>query len=178
MFCRTVESCCYRRHFTCRHIIHASSTFVFTDFIRFISQPTVEREENRSINADSVNKLKHILHECDLNSWLCRSHFTEGNRDTLRAFTTKQTFWNDRWISVERRSSKESSSFPWISPEWSWCLDCFFFLPVASDHRTGAPDSRSLHLQWEKLQLLCVRNGEPSLYGQISLCLFHFISIM
>lgn len=50
-----------------------------------------------------------------------------------------------------------------------------FCVSAASDHRDGSSDSRLLHLQRERVQLLCVRNGEQSLCCQISVCVQHFI---
>lgn len=46
---------------------------------------------------------------------------------------------------------------------------------AASDHRAGAADSRSLHVQREQLQLLRVRRGEPGLHVQIPLCMFRLM---
>lgn len=51
----------------------------------------------------------------------------------------------------------------------------FFSLSAASDHRVGAADSRSLHLQREGLQLLRIRSREQGFHVQISFCLLHFI---
>lgn len=50
-----------------------------------------------------------------------------------------------------------------------------FCVSAASDHRDGSSDSRLLHLQRERVQLLRVRNGEQSLCCQISVCMQHFI---
>lgn len=53
----------------------------------------------------------------------------------------------------------------------------FFSLWAASDHRAGTSDSGSLPLQRQRLQLLCLRGGEPGVPVQVSVRLFTAVTV-